>query len=141
MSSTIKLEIVTPDRSVLSEDAEYVGVPGTMGQFGVMSNHIPLLSSLTIGSLYYRNESQTKHVFVSGGFAEVSPESITILAESAEVADEIDPDRAQRAKERAEKRMQKQEEDINRTRAEAALYRAIERINTLEKDTGKSYSK
>ncbi len=141
MSSTIKLEIVTPDRSVLSEEVEYVGVPGTVGQFGVMQNHIPLLSSLAIGCLYYRSaETQNKYIFVSGGFAEVSPESITILAESAEQADEIDPERAKRAKERAEKRLQQQQEDINRARAEAALYRSLLRLNTVEKETGKSYT-
>ncbi len=139
MSSTIKLEIVTPDRSVLSQDVEYVGVPGTLGQFGVMQNHIPLLSSLSIGCLYYRNQGQNKFVFLCGGFAEVSPESITILAESAEIADEIDPDRAKRAKERAEKRLQQQEENINRARAESALYRSLQRLTTLEKETGKSY--
>lgn len=141
MSSTIKLEIVTPDKSVLSKDVEYVGVPGTVGQFGVLANHIPLLSSLAIGCLYYRSQdTENKYIFVSGGFAEVSPDSITILAESAEVADDIDMERAKRAKERAEKRLQQQQEDVNRARAEAALYRAILRLNTVEKDTGKSYT-
>lgn len=137
--NTIKLEIVTPDKSVLSQDVNYVGVPGSLGQFGAMYNHIPLLSSMTVGSLYYRSENQNKYVFVSGGFAEVSPESVTILAESAELAENIDSDRAKRAKERSEKRLQQQEENINRARAEAALNRAIRRLSTLEKETGKDY--
>jgi len=133
MASTIKLEVVTPDRMVLSEDVEYVGVPGLLGQFGVLNNHIPFLSALAIGSLYYRKEGRVAYLFVSGGFAEVSPESITVLAESAEKAEEIDIARAQKAKERAEQRLQQEKDKIAAARAEAALRRAIQRISTKEK--------
>ena len=133
MASTIKLEIVTPDRVVLSEEVEYVGVPGVMGQFGVLKNHIPYLSALSIGSLYYKKGADTKYVFVSGGFAEVDGESITILAESAERAEEIDVERAKKAKERAERRLKEQSEEVDYARARAALMRAIERIKTKER--------
>ncbi len=130
MASQIKLEIVTPDRVVLSEEVDYVGVPGVMGQFGVLKNHIPYLAALSIGTLYYKKGSETKYVFVSGGFAEVNGDTITILAESAERAEEIDVERAKKAKERAEKRLQQQKEDIDFARAKAALQRALVRLQT-----------
>lgn len=135
MASTIKLEVVTPDQMVFSDDVEYVGVPGLIGQFGVLSNHIPLLSALDIGSLYYRKDNKISYMFVSGGFADVTPQSITILAESAEKAEEIDTARAQKAKERAEQRLQQEKDRIDATRAEAALKRAIQRISTKEKQS------
>jgi len=133
MADTIKFEVVTPDQLILSEDVDYVGVPGVQGQFGVLSNHIPFLSALAIGSLYYRKDGQVKYLFVSGGFAEVSPDSLTILAESAEKAEDIDLTRAQQAKERAEQRFQREKDRIDFTRAQVALRRAIERISVKEK--------
>ena len=134
MASTIRLEIVTPDKLVLSQDVEYVGVPGLMGQFGVLKNHIPFLSALAIGSLYYRSEGRTRYVFVSGGFADVTQDKLTILAESAERAEEIDVARAKKAKERAEQRLQQEEDRIKAASAEAALKRAIHRITTKERE-------
>lgn len=133
MADTIKFEVVTPDQMILSEDVDYVGVPGVQGQFGVLSNHIPFLSALAIGSLYYRKDGQVKYLFVSGGFAEVSPDSLTILAESAEKAEDIDLTRAQQAKERAAARVQREKEKVDFARAQGALRRAIERINLKEK--------
>jgi F-type H+-transporting ATPase subunit epsilon len=134
MASTIRLEIVTPDKLVLSQDVEYVGVPGLMGQFGVLKNHIPFLSALAIGSLYYRTEGRNHYVFLSGGFADVTQDKLTILAESAERAEEIDIARAKKAKERAEQRLQQERDKINAARTEAALKRAIHRITTKEKE-------
>ncbi|MFP4034428.1 MAG: F0F1 ATP synthase subunit epsilon [Desulfovermiculus sp.] len=134
MASTIRLEIVTPDKLVLSQDVEYVGVPGLMGQFGVLKNHIPFLSALAIGSLYYRSEGKIHYVFLSGGFADVTQDKLTILAESAERAEEIDIARAKKAKERAEQRLQQERDRVNAARAEAALKRAIHRITTKEKE-------
>lgn len=133
MADTIKFEVVTPDQLIVSEDVDYVGVPGVQGQFGVLSNHIPFLSALAIGSLYYRKDGQVKYLFVSGGFAEVSPDSLTILAESAEKAEDIDLTRAQKAKERAEARIQREKDRVDFTRAQVALRRAIERISLKEK--------
>jgi F-type H+-transporting ATPase subunit epsilon len=129
----LHLEIVTPDSTVLSEEVEYVGVPGTVGQFGVMKNHIPFLSALAIGSLYYRKEGSNSYVFVSGGFAEVTSNAISILAESAERVEEIDVQRARKAKERAEERLHQQQENIDQARADAALRRAIQRLSLGEK--------
>lgn len=133
MADTIKFEVVTPDQMILSEDVDYVGVPGVQGQFGVLSNHIPFLSALAIGSLYYRKDGQVKYLFVSGGFAEVSPDSLTILAESAEKAEDIDLTRAQQAKDRAEARVQREKDKVDFARAQGALRRAMERINLKEK--------
>lgn len=133
MADTIKFEVVTPDQLIVSEDVDYVGVPGVQGQFGVLSNHIPFLSALAIGSLYYRKDGQVKYLFVSGGFAEVSPDSLTILAESAEKAEDIDLTRAQKAKERAEARIQREKDRVDFARAQVALRRAIERISLKEK--------
>ncbi len=134
MASTIRLEIVTPDKLVLSQDVDYVGVPGLMGQFGVLRNHIPFLSALAIGSLYYRTGGNIHFVFLSGGFADVTQDKVTILAESAERAEEIDVARAKKAKERAEQRLQKERDKVNTVRAEAALKRATQRITIKEKE-------
>ncbi|HMB32218.1 MAG TPA: F0F1 ATP synthase subunit epsilon [Desulfohalobiaceae bacterium] len=136
MAETIRLEIVTPDQKVLSDDVEYVGIPGLMGQLGVLKNHIPFLTALAIGSLYFRTGGKNSFVFVSGGFAEISPESVTILAESAERAEEIDISRAKKSRERAEQRLQQEKERMDSARAESALKRAIQRINTKEKQSG-----
>jgi F-type H+-transporting ATPase subunit epsilon len=136
MANTLHLEIVTPDQKVLSDDVEYVGIPGIAGQFGVLRNHIPFLSALAIGSLYYRKEGRNNYIFVSGGFAEVSPDSVSILAESAEKAEDIDISRAQKAKERAEERLRQAKENVDFARARSALYKALQRISTKEKQSG-----
>lgn len=129
----IRLEIVTPDKVVLTQDVEYVGVPGIQGQFGVLANHIPFLSALAIGSLYYKLEGRTRFVFISGGFAEVSPDAVTILAETAEKAEEIDISRAQKAKERAEQRLRQAKDNIEFARAQQELMRALHRMSAKEK--------
>jgi F-type H+-transporting ATPase subunit epsilon len=122
------LEVVTPDRLVLSTEADVVVCPGVEGQFGVLVNHIPFLSALDIGEMYYRKGGQTEYLAVSGGFAEVTGAKVTIVAESAETGREIDLDRARRAQERAEKRLAAAKtEEIDWTRAEAALRRSIVR--------------
>lgn len=133
MSKMIRLEIVTPDKVVLTQEVEYVGVPGILGQFGVLVNHIPFLSALAIGSLYYKLEGQTRFIFISGGFAEVSPEAVTILAETAERAEEIDITRAKKAKERAEERLRQAQDNLEFARSQQALFRAIQRMSTKEK--------
>ena len=94
MESTLQLEIVTPDKVVVSQTVDYVGVPGIEGEFGVLPHHIALLSALAIGDLYFRVDGKTEHVFVSGGFAEVSDNKLSILAESAERGEDIDTARA-----------------------------------------------
>ena len=122
------LEVVTPDRLVLSTEADVVVLPGVEGQFGVLPGHIPVLSALQIGEMYYRKGGQTEYLAVSGGFAEVTGEKVTIVAESAEVGREIDVERAKRALDRAEKRISTgKSAEIDWARAEAALRRSLVR--------------
>jgi F-type H+-transporting ATPase subunit epsilon len=122
------LEVVTPDRLVLSTQADVVVLPGVEGQFGVLPGHIPFLSALEIGEMYYKAGGKTEYLAVSGGFAEVTGEKVTIVAESAEVGREIDVERAKRALERAEKRLAAAKtENIDWARAEAALRRSLVR--------------
>jgi len=131
----IHLEIVTPSGPVVSDDVDIVTAPGVGGEFGVLANHAPFLSTIKTGSLSYNKDKQTKYLMVSGGFSEVSNNVISFLVESAEYGQDIDIDRAMRAKERAEKRLaqlQQQADRYNRTRAEAALQRALARLRTAE---------
>ena len=123
------LEVVTPDRLVLSTEAEVVVCPGVEGQFGVLPGHIPFLSALEIGEMYYKAGGKTEYLAVSGGFAEVTGEKVTIVAESAEMGREIDVERAKRAQERAEKRMAAgKTAEIDWARAEAAMRRSLMRM-------------
>lgn len=128
MEKSLHLEIVTPDRLVLSTQVDYVGAPGFEGEFGILPSHIPFLSALAIGSLYYKANGKTHYVFVSGGFAEVSDNKVTVLAEAAERSEDIDIDRARKAKERAEQRLTQIREKVDQARAQAALQRAIARM-------------
>jgi F-type H+-transporting ATPase subunit epsilon len=128
MASKLLLEIVTPDRKVLSQEVEYLGAPGIEGEFGVLPNHIPFLSALGVGNLHYKDGGRNHYVFISGGFAEVGNNKVTVLAEVAEKAVEIDLDRARKAEEKAKARMAKAKDRIESARAQAALQRAIARI-------------
>lgn len=132
MANSIKLEIVTPDRKLLSEEVEYVGAPGINGEFGVLPNHIPFLSALGIGSLYYKKNGKRYYVFVAGGFAEVTPTKVSVLAEVAEKAEEIDVERARKARERSEMRLREQKDREAHARARAALARALQRMKCRE---------
>ena len=126
------LEIVTPDKLVLSQDVDYVGAPGLLGEFGVMANHIPFLSALGIGSLMYKTGGKANYVFVSGGFAEVSGNKVTILAEVAERPEDIDVERARKAQERAKQRLEREREQVDFARAQAAMQRALYRMKVRE---------
>ncbi|MFW5489262.1 MAG: F0F1 ATP synthase subunit epsilon [Desulfovibrio sp.] len=136
MANQIQLEIVTPDRQVLSEPVDYVGAPGIEGEFGVMANHIPFLSALGIGNLFYKLGGRYHYVFVAGGFAEVSNNKVTILAEVAEHAAEIDVERARKARERAEGRIRQRQEEVEFTRAQAALQRSLMRMRCRDAAQG-----
>lgn len=127
--ASLQLDIVTPDQLVLSQQVDYVGAPGLEGEFGVLPGHIPFISALAIGSLHYKANGRARYVFVSGGFAEVSDNKVTILAESAEEADNIDFARAEKARKRAEERLARKTEDLNVVRAEASLHRANVRLS------------
>jgi F-type H+-transporting ATPase subunit epsilon len=135
MAENIRLEVVTPEKSVVSEEVQIVMAPGTLGEFGVLSGHTPFLTTLKTGALKYKDESgRERFVFVSSGFAEALPDRVTVLAESAERRKDIDIQRAKAAVERAEKRLREQakEADIDFLRAKAALLRAIHRIQLAE---------
>ncbi len=135
MDKQLHLEIVTPDRRVLSETVDYVGAPGYQGEFGILPNHVPFLSSLQVGSLYYKQGGKTHYVFVGGGFAEVNNNRVTILAEVAEKATEIDLAQAQKAKERAEQRLSQERDKIAYARVQAELQRAMARMRAREQGT------
>jgi F-type H+-transporting ATPase subunit epsilon len=132
MASEMLLEIVTPDKLVLSQSVDYVGAPGLLGEFGVLSNHIPFLSALGIGSLMYKTGGKNNYVFVSGGFAEISGNKVTVLAEVAEKPEDIDLERARKAQERAKARLEKTKEDVDYARAQAAMQRSFMRMKTAD---------
>jgi F-type H+-transporting ATPase subunit epsilon len=135
MGQQIRLEVVTPSGAKVNEDVDIVNAPGYGGDFGVLANHAPFLSTIKIGTLTYENGNKRESLMVSGGFCEVSNNKITFLVESAEVGSEIDVERAMRAKERAEKRLAQaaqQADDFNRARAEIALQRALARLKVAK---------
>ena len=105
MAQQIALEVVTPTGAVVNEDVDIVNAPGYGGDFGVLANHAPFLSTIKIGILTYENGKKRESLMISGGFCEVSNNKITFLVESAEFGSQIDVDRAMKAKERAEKRL------------------------------------
>ena len=135
MGQQIRLEVVTPSGAKVNEDVDIVNAPGYGGDFGVLANHAPFLSTIKIGTLTYENGKTRESLMISGGFCEVSDNKITFLVESAEVGSEIDVERAMRAKDRAEKRLAQaahQVEDFNRRRAEIALQRAVARLKVAK---------
>jgi F-type H+-transporting ATPase subunit epsilon len=134
MAENIRLEVVTPEKAIVSEEAQIVMAPGELGEFGVLAGHTPFMTSLKLGSVRYDDAGGTeRYVFVSGGFAEALPDRVTILADSAERRQDIDIERAKAAQQRAEARLAKEEAaDIDFVRARAALMRAIHRIRLAE---------
>ena len=131
MAENIRLEVVTPEKTVINEEAQIVASPGTLGEFGVLRGHTPFMTTLKTGTIRFTDAQGTERfIFVSGGFAEALPDKVTVLAESAERQGDIDLERAQAARERAEKRLaQDRTADIDFVRAKAALERALQRIN------------
>ena len=134
MAEKLQLEVVTPDRSVVSESVDIVMAMGALGEFGILPNHIPSLTLLQPGELRYRKDNKLEYMAVTVGFAEISNNKVTVLAEEDDKPREIDIDRAKRAKERAEKRLARaKSEDIDYTRAEMALKSALLRLRIAEK--------
>ncbi len=125
------LDIVTPERKLVSAEVDEVTAPGFYGEFGVLPQHTPYLCQLGVGVLSYRTGSARYFVSIIEGYAEVGPEKITILAESAERAEDIDAARAQESRQRAQERMagQKSEGELDFDRADLSLKRAIARIS------------
>ena len=129
---TLQLEVVTPDKTVVSAEVEMAVCPGVEGEVGVLPQHVSMLSALKIGDLRYRVNGKDENVFISGGFADVNNNVLSVLAESAELATDIDTARAQAAKERAEKRLSAHDDSLDETRAEAALQRAVTRLQVAQ---------
>ena len=128
----LTLEVATPSRLVVAEPADEVVVPGSQGYFGVLPGHAPLLATLGIGELTYRHGTAQHRLALTGGFAEVRNDKVIVLAENAERPGEIDRERALRAKERAERRLGGREGDIDFVRAQAALARALIRLQVAD---------
>ncbi|MFZ4452980.1 F0F1 ATP synthase subunit epsilon [Salibacterium aidingense] len=128
--STINVNVVTPDGAIYEGDVEMVSARSQSGELGILPGHVPLVAPLSVGAVRLKYESRINLVSVSGGFIEVRPDSVTILAEAAENPSEIDVERAQRAKERAEDRLDRAtQEDIDFKRAQLALKRASTRLD------------
>ncbi|MFD2446769.1 F0F1 ATP synthase subunit epsilon [Bacillus sp. CGMCC 1.16607] len=131
---TINVSVVTPDGPVYESDVEMVSTKAGSGELGILAGHIPMVAPLQIGVVRLINGASTDYVAVSGGFLEVRPDKVTILAQSAEQSSEIDAERALRAKERAEKRLRESKQaNVDFKRAELALQRAINRLSIVEK--------
>lgn len=135
--STIKLEIVTAERLVLSEDVEYISAPGVDGILGILPRHQPLLTALTVGEMRYKKSGQEFHYAIGGGFMEVRPDKVTVLADSAEHADEIDEQRAEQARQQARQTLKdKPKGDIEFARLEQSLRRAEIRLKVARRKRG-----
>ena len=128
MDGTILLRVVTPNRQLVREDVEEIQAPGLAGYLGILPGHAPLISELRVGEVSYRQGREVRRLAVSGGFLEVLPEQVTVLAETAERPEDIDVARAQAAKERAEKRLRSPDPDTDIKRAMVALERALIRL-------------
>jgi len=130
--SSIELEIVTPDKLLVREPVDEVEIPGVEGYFGVLPGHTPMLASLAVGEMWYRKGQEKTYLSLAFGFAEVLPDRVTILAQIAERAEEIDLNRAEDAKKRAETRLQ-QARDVDYDRARAALQKAVVRLQVASR--------
>ena len=131
--SKIKLEIITAEREVFSDDVNIVIAPGVEGILGILPHHAPLMTILQPGELVIKRDGEETFLTVTGGFLEVRPDKVIILADAAERSDEIDISRAEEAKKRAEERLKSNVVDIDRARAEAALRRSLVRLKVAER--------
>jgi F-type H+-transporting ATPase subunit epsilon len=138
LPTKLTLEIVTPDRALLREEVDEVVVPGSQGEFGVLPGHTPLLSALKIGELWYRQGQEKHYLAVAFGFVEVLPDRVTVLAQVGERAQEIDVQRAERAKQRAEQRLAQAQPhltqvDFDIERARIALMKSLLRLQVASR--------
>ena len=129
MAETFQLEIVTPEKKVVATTAEEVQIPGKNGYLGILPGHAPLITELAVGEVTFRENATEQHLAVAWGFAEVLPNKVTILAETAERPSEIDVKRAREAKERAEQRLSSGDASVDVERALDALHRAEARLD------------
>jgi F-type H+-transporting ATPase subunit epsilon len=132
MADTFQLEIVTPEKKIVETSAEEIQIPGKNGYLGVLPGHAPLITELSVGEITFSAGGKEEHLAVAWGFAEVLPDKVTILAESAERPSEIDAARAREAKVRAEQRLASGNTEVDVDRALDALHRAETRIQVAE---------
>lgn len=125
----LRLEFVTPERAIAHEEVDEVELPGEEGFFGVLPGHAPLLAALKTGEMWYRRGTEITYAFLDGGFAEVTPDRVSVLAPVAERAEDIDLARAEAAKRRAEELLARPTSDMDFERARIALLRAISRLD------------
>ena len=128
LPTNLQLQIVSADRSLVSETVDEVEIPGVDGYFGVLPGHTPLLAVLQVGELWYRQGQEKHYLSIAFGFAEIQPDCVTILAQIAEKADEIDLARAEAAKKRAEERLVRATVDMDAERARIALLKSLIRL-------------
>jgi F-type H+-transporting ATPase subunit epsilon len=131
MAEKLTLDIVSPYGHVFTEEVDEVVAKGSEGEFGILPDHSPFLTTLDVGMLTYKKGSETGYIFVNWGYAEVGPDKVTILADSAERSADIDVERAKEAMKRAEERL-RQKEEVDEARATAALERALTRVHVAE---------
>jgi F-type H+-transporting ATPase subunit epsilon len=136
MADKITLDIVTPYGHIFTDEVDEIVASGSEGEFGVLPDHVPFLTTMKIGMLTYKKGSETGHFFVNWGYAEVGPDKVTILADSAERSEDINVERAKAQLERSEARLKK-EEEIDEARAKAAIERALTRVQVAEKHSAK----
>ena len=130
---TFQFEIVTPEKLVVRDVAEEMQIPGKNGYLGILPGHAPLITELGVGEISYRSQGYTHRLSVAWGFAEVLPDKVTVLAETAERAEEIDVKRAEEAKQRAEQYLKSGDPNTDYPRAELALQRAESRLQVASK--------
>jgi F-type H+-transporting ATPase subunit epsilon len=128
MADMLQLEIVTPEKLLVHESADEVQIPGKAGDIGVLPGHAPLITELTIGEIAYKHDGKTEHLSVAWGFAEVLPDKVTILAQTAERAQDIDVKRATAAKSRGEEALQNPAADLDYEATLNAIKRAEVRL-------------
>ena len=129
----ILLEIVTPDRALVREEVDEIQLPGSEGFLGVLPGHTPLLTTLQIGELWYRIGSEKHYLAVAGGFTEILPDRVTVLAQIAERAQDVDISRAEAAKKRAEDRLARPDPGLDFERARIALMKALIRLQVASR--------
>ena len=128
LPTKLTLEVVTPERLLVSEQVDEVQLPGAEGYFGVLPGHTPLLATLQVGELWYRVGQEKRYLAVAFGFAEVLPDRVTVLAQLAERPEDIDMPRAEAARKRAEERIAKPQADIDFERARIAMMKSLIRL-------------
>ncbi len=131
--ATLRLEIVTAERTVFSDDVTAVVAWGVEGQLGILPHHAPLMTMLRPGDLTIRKGNEEQYLVISGGFLEVRPDKVIILADACERAEEIDVERAEEAKRRAEEILKTRPSEVDTAAAEAALRRSLTRLKVVEK--------